>query len=365
MAICKICNIESTTIAKELGLCLKCIRDNPDKSLPIAMETHYRSRQRFGLQTEPPKSESGVPCKICANQCSIGDGEKGYCGLRKNREGKLVGLSVEKAYFSWHHDPLPTNCVGDWVCPGGTGVGYPEFSYCQGAERGFKNMAVFFEGCSFNCLFCQNWHFKEESLSSKPGTLGDLLRDVDKTTSCVSFIGGDPSVEIAFSVKASKSLDDANSERILRFCWETNGSMNETAFDEIAKIAMKSGGSIKFDLKCYDETLHKVLTGVTNEQTFSNFKRAGKFFRERSNPPLIIASTLLVPGYIDHHEVRAIARFIASIDKNIPYTLIAFYPHFYMKDLPFTSRELAKESLEAAKDEGLRYVRIGNKNLLV
>jgi len=41
-----------------------------------------------------------------------------------------------------------------------------------------------------------------------------------------------------------------------------------------------------------------------------------------------------VPGYVDAEEVGLIARFIAEVDPRIPYTLLAFAPHFYMQDLP-------------------------------
>ena len=50
-------------------------------------------------------------------------------------------------------------------------------------------------------------------------------------------------------------------------------------------------------------------------------------------PPLLIASTLLVPGYVNENEVGGIARFIASINPDIPYSLLAYCPHFYMSDL--------------------------------
>jgi pyruvate formate lyase activating enzyme len=85
---------------------------------------------------------------------------------------------------------------------------------------------------------------------------------------------------------------------------------------------------------------------------------------QRRNPPLLIASTLLVPGYIDEDEVRRIAGFIAGIDPGIPYGLLAFHPHFYLSDLPLTSRALAGRCAAAAREAGLRNVRMGNVHLL-
>jgi len=68
-------------------------------------------------------------------------------------------VSSARDKLSWYHDPLPTNCVGDWVCAGGTGAGFPEYAHSPGPEHGYSNLAVFFHACSFNCLYCQNWTF--------------------------------------------------------------------------------------------------------------------------------------------------------------------------------------------------------------
>ncbi len=103
----------------------------------------------------PPRDQNGITCRLCANACRIAEGHTGYCGIRSVQGGKIAG-GTAKANVEWYHDPLPANCVADWVCPGGTGAGYPRFSHARGPEYGFKNLAVFYNGCSFNCLYCQN-----------------------------------------------------------------------------------------------------------------------------------------------------------------------------------------------------------------
>jgi pyruvate formate lyase activating enzyme len=129
MGRCKLCNTTSSYISKEVNVCLKCIRERPADALPVSMQAHTRSRAAFGLPEIPPKDPHGIPCNICVNECRIPGNKTGYCGLRKNKEGKLTGVTAKQGKLSWYHDPLPTNCVGDWVCPGGTGAGYPEYAY--------------------------------------------------------------------------------------------------------------------------------------------------------------------------------------------------------------------------------------------
>ena len=365
MATCTLCDRKSADISDTLSVCLTCIRRRPQKALQIAAQAHRQSRADFGLPPSPPKNARGKPCNICMNQCRIGENEVGYCGLRRNINGRLVGVSSNAGKLSWYHDPLPTNCVADWVCPGGTGAGYPQFAHRCGSETGFKNLAVFFQGCSFNCLFCQNWHFRNETFTSPLRTVEELVADADKQTSCICFFGGDPSPQMPFSLKASRQARENAPDRILRICWETNGSVNPELLEQMLEIAIESGGCIKFDLKAWDPALHIALTGVSNQRTLNNFTRAAEKIDHRPAPPLLIANTLLVPGYIDRAEITAIAGFIANLNPDITYSLLAFHPQFFMSDMPMTSKKLANQCLQAAREAGLNNVRLGNVHLLV
>jgi len=140
--------------------------------------------------------------------------------------------------------------------------------------------------------------------------------------------------------------------------------MNPDLLEEIVDLSLTSGGCIKFDIKAWNDSLHTALCGISNKRTKENFEHAAGGLKWRPEPPLVIASTLLVPGYIDEEEVRSISMWIASLDREIPYALLAFYPQFFFKDLPPTSRELAFRCKEVAEEAGLRRVRIGNLHLL-
>jgi pyruvate formate lyase activating enzyme len=279
-------------------------------------------------------------------------------------QGKLEGVSANKGKASWYHDPLPTNCVGDWVCPGGTGCGYPVHAYCKGPEYGYQNLAVFPHACTFHCLYCQNWHFRQHTQDSQYVPVETLAAAVNKKTSCICYFGGDPSPQMPFLLKASRMARKKGERRILRICWETNGAMSKSMLEEMTDLSLRSGGCIKIDLKAWNETLHFALTGVDNRQTLANFTWLSKRAALRSEPPLLIASTLMVPGYIDAQEVSSIAGFIASLDSEIPYSLLGFHPDYHMTDLPTTSRKQARECQDAARQAGLRRVKVGNVHLL-
>lgn len=360
---CKICDSDSTPVSAEMGVCLECIRTDAEGARELAADAHYRARRSYYLPEEAPRDPDGILCNICCNECFIPPGGMGYCGLRENSEGVLTGVSADRGKLSWYHDPLPTNCVADWVCAGGTGAGYPDYSYSPGPEKGYRNLAVFFHACSFDCLYCQNFSFREYTAASETTGVDELIGAVDKRTSCICYFGGDPAPQIPFALKASRAAVD-ETDKILRICWETNGSMGVDLLDEMIELSTRSGGCIKFDLKAFDENLHIALTGVSNLRTLENFERAGQKIPDRPVPPLLVASTLLVPGYIDPTEVGRIARFIASVHTDIPYSLLAFYPRFKMRDLSATTRDLAEQCLAAAMEEGLTRVHIGNQHLI-
>ena len=343
-----------------LSLCSQCIRQADEDMLAELAEIHARSRESFGLPARPPSVADGLQCGLCQNQCRIPDGGRGYCGVRRNEGGRLVGGTAKEAAVSWYYDPLPTNCVADWVCPAGSGAGYPQWAHRNGPEHGFFNLAVFYEACTFDCLFCQNWHYRERSMTGDTHTAEELAASVTSSTSCICFFGGDPTCQLPHAIAAAKLARRQNSEQILRVCWETNGSMGPELLDEMLNLSLESGGCVKFDLKAMDENIHKALCGVSNRRTLANFAHAAGRISQRPPVPLLIASTLLVPGYIDAEEVKAIASFIADLDLNIPYVLLGFHGDFLMTDLPPTSWKQAETCLEAVKAAGLKRVRLGN-----
>ncbi len=361
---CNICRREVENLSQSLPICIDCLRSGKREALPFIEEVHNKSRTPFGLVSKPPREKTGVLCEICINHCKISEDGWGYCGLRTQKEGIIKGVSSEEGNLSWYYDGLPTNCVADWVCPGGTGSGYPKFSNTKGPEYGFKNLAVFYHGCSFDCLFCQNWTHKKRIKDRDRISPKELADAVDEKTSCICYFGGDPTPQLPHAIEASKRAIELSKGKILRICWETNGSMNPSFLEEMTELSLTSGGCIKFDIKAFNENLHIALCGVSNKMTKRNFSWVAQWIDKRPEPPLLIASTLLIPGYIDENEIRDISKWIASINPEIPYSLLGFYPQFIFKDLPTTSRAFAFKCKEIAEKEGLRRVRIGNLHLL-
>ena len=345
---CQLCGKIRSLTAESLALCPGCARLRSGMSQ--AQAAHKNSRKLFGQPRAPPRTKGGVQCVLCANNCSIGEGEYGVCGLRTVRQGRLHHLAGTPArgVLYWYRDALPTNCVADWVCPGSR-------------QPGKHNLAVFYQSCTLDCLFCQNWHFRQVDPAESSGISSAELADcANSRTYCVCYFGGDPASQMPHALAASKRLAAKGAV----ICWETAGTSHPRLLDRAVQLSLESGGCIKFDLKAHSELLHRSLTGWSNEQILANFTRAAARFDERPNQPLVIASTLLVPGYVDADEVYRIAKYIAAINPRIPYSLLGFGPNYLMPDLPPTSVSHAESAYQASLDAGLTDVHVGNRHLL-
>ncbi len=367
MAKCRICRRESPLISGWLGVCGDCLREGRGDSLRLALEAHARSRRELGLAEKPPR-DGGPGCNLCSLQCRFPhDGARSFCGLRYREGNRIVSLSSAREGLVYYYlDPHVTNCCNAWFCPGGTGYGYPRFAVGQGAEHGYYNLALFLYGCSFDCLFCQNWEHK--FLDRAPRVAADELVSLtlrNPRITCWCWFGGSPEPQLPFTLYASRRvLEEKPPTRIVRICYEWNGDGLPDLVRKAAELAYESGGNVKFDLKAWTPEIHLALTGRDNRRVLSNFAMVAEEFHSKGRfPPVLGATTLLVPGYVDAKEVEKIAEFIASIDDTIPYSLLLFHPDFRFNDLPPTPEDLAWQAYRAAKKH-LKHVNVANLHLL-
>ena len=376
MGKCRLCGREGPTISNVIGVCADCLRSR-EGALEVALKPHERYRRSLGLPVRPPRSVNGIKCGLCVNECVIGEGERGFCGYWRVREGVLEPVvGAGNAVALWYLDPHPTNCVAGHVCPANTHRGYPTYTRTKGVERGYHNLAVFFAACSLNCIFCQNWEHKD-IISHEP-VRGKYVKRIDELVSaamnprvsCVCYFGGDPGPHSPYAIQASRRIAALASEQghIKRICWETNGLESTSVISEMSMLSLRTGGIVKVDWKAWTPSIYEALTGVNGHSAVNRLKRnvevIAKHMDERPEPPLLVVSTLLVPGYVDVEEVGNIAGFLAGVNPHIPYVLLAFHPDHLLTDLPPTSSGHAFGALQAARKAGLKEVYIGNIWLL-
>ncbi len=314
--------------------CTECAKS--EKAIEIAKKFHE------GVEISKRKN-SDVKCFTCSNECKLRNNEFGLCKIRFVKDRVIKSLSSEeKGLLYYYLDPLPTNCCNSWFCSGSKLAGY--------------NLALFYYGCNFDCLFCQNFEHKNID-QAKIINLNELLQVAKrKEVKCICHFGGSPEPQMNFALNFSKKALDERKD--LMICWEWNGAGNERLALKAAELSYESNGTVKFDLKAWNKNLHFTLTGRSNEQVLKNFERIFSKF-----PEVLSATTLLVPYYVDEEEVENISKFIASFSKEIPYSLLVFYPAHKLRDLPITPKEQVLACYKAAKKH-LKNVYIGNIYLL-
>jgi len=108
---------------------------------------------------------------------------------------------------------------------------------------------------------------------------------------------------------------------------------------------LKDTDEIGVSIKAFTDSLHRHYTGKSNKGVLKNFVSL-----YQSGMKLTVSS-LLIPDYIDADETERIARFIASVDKDIPYVLL---PYFKAGDNPW--RRPTPEEMDEATSVARRHL---------
>ena len=77
---------------------------------------------------------------------------------------------------------------------------------------------------------------------------------------------------------------------------------------------------VVLSIKAHTDSLHHDYTGKSSKKALENF------FTIYQSRVKLKCESILIPGYIDYEEIENIARFIAQVDKNIPYRIDAYLP---------------------------------------
>jgi len=162
---------------------------------------------------------------------------------------------------------------------------------------------VFFSGCPLRCKYCHNpdtWRMKDGHQT----TVEDLLRDIRKYQSYLRFsgggvtiTGGDPLSQPRFLTELLRACKHAG----FHVCLDTAGF----ATPDTVRAALADTDLLLLDIKSYNPTVYKELTGVALEPTLQTLRLAQKM-----GVPTWIRF-VLVPGITDNKDdIRALAQFL-------------------------------------------------------
>jgi AmmeMemoRadiSam system radical SAM enzyme/AmmeMemoRadiSam system protein B/AmmeMemoRadiSam system protein A len=273
-----------------------------------------------------------IRCLACGHRCSIGEGQRGICKVRFNSDGDL---KVPFGYVAgMQSDPVEKK---------------PFFHVYPGSDALTFGMM----GCDLHCSYCQNW------LTSQ------ALRDPSAVTPIrpmtpagVAALGkregsrlvvssyNEPLITAEWAVAVFREAKAAG----LACAFVSNGNATPEVLDFLRPWIV----AYKVDLKCFNDRNYRKLGGL-----LENIASTIQMIHQRGIWLEVV--TLVVPGFNDSaEELRQIARFLASVSRDIPWHVTAFHKDYRMTDPEATSPETLVRACEVGAEEGLRFVYAGN-----
>jgi pyruvate formate lyase activating enzyme len=170
----------------------------------------------------------------------------------------------------------------------------------------------------------------------------------------VAFTGGDLTCRPEFYVQCAELI---KAETRLWVLLEVNGySLPPTHLD-----AFKQAGIDAFwlDIKAFDDEVHRWLTGRTNRHILGLPEQILKrgFTLE--------VLSLFIPGVVETDQIKSIAGLLASVDKRIPFTILAFFPEYRMRTYRAPTTGEMVQAFHESKEAGLEKVRLGNTGIFI
>jgi pyruvate formate lyase activating enzyme len=273
-----------------------------------------------------------IKCKLCPRECTVGDKERGYCGVRENRGGAYYSMVYSRVCAA-HVDPIEKK---------------PLFHYLPGTVA----FSLATAGCNVNCKFCQNWDISQsrpEEIPAQyapPTSVAQLARQYNCPT--IAYTYSEPVVWAEYLMDCA----DAGHAAGVRSIVVSNGYMQEEAL----KAAYGKMDAVKIDLKSFTESYYRqVVTGQLKPvlETLVTLRKVGKWTE---------IVFLVLPTLNDSDaEFHSLAQWIkANLGADVPLHFTQYHPEYLLKNLPVTPVATLERAKAIADAEGLHFVYIGN-----
>jgi pyruvate-formate lyase-activating enzyme len=266
-------------------------------------------------------------------------------------------------------------------------------------------LSIYQSGCNFSCRKCHSWHFSKikDGTWYSPGDILNAALTYEQTVtqfeprsratawhahdscrccgSCVTrqkpaafcpgvlapeqivlspqgfgparnivaFTGGDLTCCPDFYAECARLIKKQTRLWVLI---ETNGyGLTLQNLDLLEKSGVDA---FWLDIKAFDARKHKWLTGCDNSRIL---KLPQEILRRGF---VLEVLSLYIPGLVEADDLENIARILVATDADIPFTLLAFFPEYRMKDFASPTAVEMVEAYRRVKAVGLKNIRLGN-----
>lgn len=267
-----------------------------------------------------------VSCYLCPHNCNIKDGGRGACRVRKNEGGILYTMNYDRiaaiAMDPIEKKPLYHFYPGSYILSAGT------------------------IGCNLKCSFCQNYHIAQEEAPTEEITSYNLVEIAEnqKLNLGIAYTYNEPSIWYEFVFDTAKLARGRGLKNVM----VTNGFISEEPLKELLPYI----DAMNIDVKGFTEKYYKdVCKGLLGP-----VKKTVEIASEKCH---LEVTTLVVPDLNDSiEEIGEIARWLASLNMDIPLHLSRYFPNYKLSKDPTPVSVLFDARDEAKKY--LNYVYVGN-----
>lgn len=273
-----------------------------------------------------------VRCDLCPNYCVLKENEIGICGVRQNIGGELYTLVYNKP-VAIHVDPIEKKPLYHF---------YP----------GTKILSIATVGCNLRCNFCQNWTISQSRPNETTAyqATAEQIIAMAKEYDCqsIAFTYTEPTIFYEYMLDIAKLAKKEGLKTVLVTC----GYINEKPLRELAKYI----DAANIDLKGFSEEFYSTYTTGSLQPVLNTLriaKEEGMFFE--------ITNLVIPQANDDPVLIRAMCKWIKeNVGDEYPLHFSRFFPQYKLTNRPPTPVKTLEMAYDIAREEGLKYVYIGN-----
>lgn len=274
-----------------------------------------------------------VQCTICPRNCTLADGQRGFCHIRKNINGEIkltsygynTGLAI---------DPIEKKPLYHF---------YPTT----------KVLSFGTIGCNLGCRFCQNWESTRSTIEPRllnktsPKEIAEIAQRYGVKS--VAFTYNDPVIFFEYAIDTAKECHKLGIKTVA----VTSGYINPKPRREF----FKHMDAVNIDLKAFNEDFYKRNCLVEMKPILDTIK-----YVKKKTKCWLELTTLLIEGENDSDaEIKKECAWILKyLGDDTPLHFSAFHPSYKFLDRPQTDPNTLLRAYDIAKSMGLKYVYTGN-----
>jgi len=281
-----------------------------------------------------PSDKAGrLDCLLCPRQCSLAEGDRGFCFVRENRENQIV-LSTYGRSTGFCIDPIEKKPLNHFF-PGSAVLSFGT------------------AGCNLGCQFCQNWDISKsreiERLSevAQPSQIAWAAQSAGCTS--VAFTYNDPVIWAEYAIDTARECRKLG----IKTAAVTAGYVSPEARVEFFQWM----DAANIDLKAFTEDFYRKITYSHLQPVLDTLR-----YVVRETSVWLELTNLIIPNLNDSSDdLRRMCDWIVQeLGDHVPIHFTAFHPDFRMKDRERTDPTSLQRAFEIARQSGVKHVYVGN-----